>query len=98
MAEQHDPAGIIRYALEESRMRGLDSVGQLHHAVRRVLMLRPDVGRHRAERLVQEAMWPQPARGPKPATLLPRRPRTGESQVRAAAIRWPDGPAHRPRD
>jgi hypothetical protein len=79
-------------------MRGLDSVGQLQHAVRRVLTLRPDVGRHRAERLVQDAMWPQPGRGPKPATLLPRRPRSAESQVRVAAIRLPDGTIRRPRE
>lgn len=63
MAQQGDPAGIIRYALQESRARGLDSVGQLHHAVRRVMTLRPDMGRSRAERLVQDAMWPR-ATGP----------------------------------
>ena len=62
MSQQTDPASIIRYALEESRGRGLDSLSQINHAVRRVLALRPDMGRSRAESLVQEAMWPRPAR------------------------------------
>ncbi|WP_156092531.1 hypothetical protein [Rhodovibrio salinarum] len=62
MSQQPDPASIIRYALEESRGRGLDSLGQLNHAVRRVLHLRPDMGRSRVESLVQEAMWPRPPR------------------------------------
>jgi hypothetical protein len=65
MAQQSDPAGIIRYALEESRGRGLDSLGQMNHAVRRVLALRPDMGRSLAESLVQDAMWPRPARAPR---------------------------------
>ena len=95
MGESQDPAGIIRYALEESRTRGLDSVGQLHHAVRRVLMLRPDVGRHRAERLVQEAMWPQPTRGPTPVTLLPLRRRASDPRPRPRVVR-PDGSRTRP--
>lgn len=79
MPQQSDPAGIIRHALEESRGRGLDNLGQLNHAVRRVLSLRPDMGRSRAELLVQEAMWPRPSRPPRggePATVPPptRRP------------------------
>ncbi|MBK1670971.1 hypothetical protein CKO28_23450 [Rhodovibrio sodomensis] len=76
MSQQSDPASIIRYALEESRGRGLDSLGQINHAVRRVLALRPDMGRSRAESLVQEAIWPRPSRPPRavPAAMAaPRR-------------------------
>jgi hypothetical protein len=76
MSQQSDPASIIRYALEESRGRGLDSLSQINHAVRRVLALRPDMGRSRAETLVQDAMWPRPTRAPRgapPAMTPPRR-------------------------
>jgi hypothetical protein len=87
MPQQSDPAGIIRHALEESRSRGLDSLGQLNHAVSRVLSLRPDMGRSRAESLVQDAMWPRagrsaradprsvppPVRRPTPVLRAPRR-------------------------
>ena len=76
MSQQSDPASIIRYALEESRCRGLDSLSQINHAVRRVLALRPDMGRSRAESLVQEAMWPRPSRPPRgvqAAVTPPRR-------------------------
>ena len=77
MSQQTDPASIIRYALEESRCRGLDSLSQINHAVRRVLALRPDMGRSRAETLVQDAMWPRPSRAPRtaPAAMTPPRRR-----------------------
>lgn len=77
MPLESDPAGIIRYALEESRGRGLDSLGQMNHAVRRVLAVRPDVGRSRAESLVQDAMWPRQGHAVRsgPAVVPPPRRR-----------------------
>ena len=75
MSQQSDPASIIRYALEESRGRGLDSLSQINHAVRRVLALRPDMGRSRAETLVQDAMWPRPSRPPRSVQAAATPPR-----------------------
>jgi len=75
MPREPDPAGIIRRALDDARDRGLDSLGQINHAVRQVLALRPDMGRRRAEALVQEAIWPRSARLPRggPAAVPPPR-------------------------